>query len=140
MTSQQSNSDPARIHTLPKLKKYTPPDDVHFWFEDFKSENVRLVSQWFAPHDTQDMSLPTILMAHGWGGTAAHFREDAVFFARAGYAVMLFDYRGWGESDGRLEIDPTAAEDTRNTNMNSLMAVRELRGYIDRNRPVCPPL
>src|SRR5262249_27500414 len=46
--------------------------------------------------------LPTIVMSHGWGGTAAALRPDAVRFARAGYLVVAFDYRGWGSSDSRL--------------------------------------
>lgn len=41
-------------------------------------------------------------MAHGWGGTAAVLRRDAIVFARQGYLVVTFDYRGWGESDSRL--------------------------------------
>jgi alpha-beta hydrolase superfamily lysophospholipase len=40
-------------------------------------------------------------MLHGWGGiqdalTVSYYEE----FTRAGYAVMTFDYRGWGDSAG----------------------------------------
>jgi hypothetical protein len=41
-------------------------------------------------------------MCHGWGGTADRLRPEAIAFARAGYFVVLFDYRGWGASEGRL--------------------------------------
>ena len=46
-------------------------------------------------------TLPAILMLHGWGGiqdalTVSYYEE----FTRAGYAVMTFDYRGWGDSAG----------------------------------------
>ncbi len=52
---------------------------------------------------------PAILMVHGWGGV-----QDALtlpFYApfnAAGFAVMTFDYRGWGQSDGapRNVINP----------------------------------
>jgi dipeptidyl aminopeptidase/acylaminoacyl peptidase len=45
--------------------------------------------------------LPTIVMAHGWGGVKASLRPDAVVFAKSGYLVLTFDYRGWGDSDPR---------------------------------------
>jgi hypothetical protein len=66
-------------------------------------------------------------MAPGWGATAATLREDAVELARAGYLVMLFDYRGWGDSDGRVMLagGRTAAGGEFTT------PVRELRGYVD---------
>lgn len=46
-------------------------------------------------------AMPAILMLHGWGGIqdslTVPFYEE---FTRAGYAVMTFDYRSWGESAG----------------------------------------
>jgi pimeloyl-ACP methyl ester carboxylesterase len=52
---------------------------------------------------------PAILMVHGWGGV-----QDALTlpfygpFNRAGFAVMTFDYPGWGKSEGtpRNVINP----------------------------------
>ena len=52
---------------------------------------------------------PAILMVHGWGGV-----QDALTlpfygpFNRAGFAVMTFDYTGWGKSEGtpRNVINP----------------------------------
>jgi len=42
-----------------------------------------------------------IVMGHGLGLTRhCGLREIAVAFASAGYAVLLFDYRGFGDSDG----------------------------------------
>lgn len=53
--------------------------------------------------------VPAILMVHGWGGvqdalTPPFYQE----FSRAGFAVMTFDYHGWGESEGmpRNSINP----------------------------------
>ena len=40
-------------------------------------------------------------MAHGFGAARAlRLYAYAAVFARAGYAVVVFDYRGWGDSDG----------------------------------------
>lgn len=45
---------------------------------------------------------PIIVMAHGFGAIRS-MRLDAYAerFAQAGYAVLVFDYRGWGDSDGQ---------------------------------------
>ena len=44
---------------------------------------------------------PVIVMAHGFAAIRV-LRLDAYAdrFAEAGYAVLVFDYRGWGDSDG----------------------------------------
>ena len=123
--------DPATIHGLPSARDYRPPDGIGFKTADVFSENVRLTAQWFWPAETGSASegrkLPTVIMAPGWGATAASARQDAVDLARAGYLVMLFDYRGWGDSDGRVMLTrqkPAAGGP-------STGEARELRGYID---------
>ena len=46
---------------------------------------------------------PAILLCHGWGGLKEHLVQlYAEAFVSAGYICLFFDYRGWGESDGRL--------------------------------------
>lgn len=47
-------------------------------------------------------SLPAVLMCHGWGGIRDGLDARARVFARAGFVVLTFDYRGWGASDGVL--------------------------------------
>jgi outer membrane protein assembly factor BamB/dienelactone hydrolase len=78
------------------------PDDVTFRAADIMSEGTRMSAEVFAPKDPKSDRLPTIIMSHGWGGTAAALRPDAIRFAQAGYLVVAFDYRGWGKSDSRL--------------------------------------
>ncbi|WP_323763973.1 alpha/beta hydrolase [Marinovum sp.] len=61
---------------------------------------------------------PAIVMAHGFGAVKEMYLDRfAESFAAAGFAVLLFDYRRLGASDGvpRQEIDPaTQIEDYRN--------------------------
>lgn len=119
--------DPATVRGLPSAADYSPPPGIAFKATDFTSENVRLTAQWFYAAENQGRRLATVIMAPGWGATAATLREDAVDLARAGYVVMLFDYRGWGESDGRAVLTgprPTAGE-------TFTAQVHELRGYVD---------
>ena len=73
--------------------------------------------------------LPAIVMAHGWGGVAAGLRRDAVLFAKAGYLVLAFDYRGWGESDSRVIL--LAPEPKERTNGRFTAEVREVREVVE---------
>jgi len=43
---------------------------------------------------------PVIVMAHGFSVLAAWLDDWATDFAQAGFAVLLFDHRNFGESDG----------------------------------------
>lgn len=72
--------------------------------------------------------LPTIVMAHGWGGTQRGLRRDAIAFAREGYLVVTFDYRGWGESDSRVILTKAAADHKAVT---FKAEVRAVRGVVD---------
>jgi dienelactone hydrolase len=54
--------------------------------------------------------LPTIILSHGWGGTAAGLDSQAQAFAAAGYLAIAFDYRGWGESDARVILGAAAPD------------------------------
>ncbi|HEY2356497.1 MAG TPA: alpha/beta fold hydrolase [Phenylobacterium sp.] len=122
--------DPATVQGLPSARDYHPPEGVAFKTTDFISENVRLTAQWFWTAENTGRKLPTVIMAHGWGATAANYREDAIDLARAGYLVMLFDYRGWGDSDGRTMLMGSAGGRSV-PGQTFTREVRELRGYVD---------
>lgn len=51
---------------------------------------------------------PVIVMAHGFAGVRAMLLPHATRFVEAGYAVFLFDYRNFGDSQGepRHWVDP----------------------------------
>jgi len=122
--------DPAAVRNLAPADQYRPPEGIRFRADNFVSENVRLTAQWFYAAGNEGKTLPTVIIAHGWGGTAANFRADAVDLARAGYLVLLFDYRGWGDSDGRVVL--TGAKPAGVASGTPMTAeVKELRGYID---------
>jgi dienelactone hydrolase len=121
-----------RCFGLPDDKASKPdfkvPDDVTFRSEDILSEGTRMAAEVFAPKKPKSDRLPTILMSHGWGGTAALLRPDAIAFARAGYLVIAFDYRGWGKSDARLVL----AGKLPPTSSGKLVAeVKEVKGVVD---------
>ncbi len=74
----------------------------------FPGEGGVALSAWlFLPQDTQPV--PGITMAHGFAATKYHSIEQmALAFADAGFAVLLHDHRGFGDSGGepRHDVNP----------------------------------
>jgi len=66
------------------------------------SEGITLAAEVYQHRAQAGKPGPTIVLCHGWGGEAAGLRRQATAFAAAGYTAIAFDYRGWGESSGRL--------------------------------------
>jgi dienelactone hydrolase len=92
---------------------FTPPPELDFRKADIYSEGTRMSAELFSLKTLAGRKLPTILMAHGWGGVKASLRPDAALFAKSGYLVVTFDYRGWGESDSRIAKIKGQAQDVR---------------------------
>ena len=67
---------------------------------DFVSSGTRCAAWLYRPHDVARP--PVVIMAHGFGAERT-FRLPifAERFAAAGLAVLLFDYRAFGASDGQ---------------------------------------
>jgi dienelactone hydrolase len=103
------------------------PDDLAVRSETIVSDGTRIAAEVFAPKAPASEKLPTIVMSHGWGGTAAALRPDAVVFARAGYLVVTIDYRGWGRSDARL----VAIGEPERSGEKLTAEVREVREVVD---------
>jgi dienelactone hydrolase len=108
---------------------FTPPEDISLKKVTIMSEGTRMVGETFSLKTNAGKKLPTIIMCHGWGGTAAGLRRDAVVFARGGYFVVTFDYRGWGASDARVILVEPAPNDKEDGTFTA--KVREVRGVVD---------
>lgn len=66
------------------------------------SEGSRLAAEVLRPAGPREPR-PAILLCHGWAGLKEHLADRyASAFAQAGYVCLVFDYRGWGDSDGRM--------------------------------------
>ena len=130
-TAQPRPPDPARGGPG-SAANFKAPDNIDFRTAKITSEGVRLHAELFSLKSLAGKPLPTILMAHGWGGTAANFRRDAIDLANAGYLVITFDYRGWGESDARLILaGPSPIKPTPGKNQRFTAEVIEQREYVD---------
>jgi dipeptidyl aminopeptidase/acylaminoacyl peptidase len=74
---------------------------------DFYSEGERISGLWRQP-DTSHEPLRAIIQGPGWLGL-----KDAKLYVRyhealtdAGFGVLIFDYRGFGDSEGERKISP----------------------------------
>lgn len=92
------------------------------------SEGLRLAADILSPNGPKP--LPAILLCHGWGGRKQHLLDlYAHFFAAAGFVVMVFDYRTWGESDGKPV--PAPNEPMLTAAGEQIIKVRIIREVVD---------
>ena len=106
------------------------PDTVTRRAVDIWSEGTRMAGDLYAPRAlAADGALPAIVMSHGWGGTKALLASVASRLAAEGYLILAFDYRGWGESDGKLVVQG----DMPNRDADGIVTVqaREIRNVVD---------
>jgi dienelactone hydrolase len=105
------------------------PETVAHRTANIMSEGVRLSADVYLLKEDAGKRLPTIILCHGWGGTAALLRREAVAFAQAGYLAITFDYRGWGASDSRVIL--TAAAPLKKEGNRFVAEVSEVREVVD---------
>lgn len=76
------------------------PSNIGLEFESisFKTEDRVKLSGWFIPSEGAS---DVILFFHGNAGNISHRLESIQIFHRLGLNVFIFDYRGYGQSDGR---------------------------------------
>jgi pimeloyl-ACP methyl ester carboxylesterase len=62
--------------------------------------NGTTLSAWLYLPEKLSAAAPCIIMGHGFGGTKDMLLAYAVRYQEAGFAVLIFDYRHFGESGG----------------------------------------
>ena len=108
--------------------RFELPDSVAHRAVDIWSEGTRMAGDLYWPRAATG-ELPAIVMSHGWGGTKASLVRNASIFAADGFVVLAFDYRGWGESDGKLVVIGDMPE--RGVNGEVHVFAREIRTVVD---------
>jgi dienelactone hydrolase len=106
---------------------------------DIWSDGTRLSGDlWYPKGLKAGDHLPAIILCHGWGGTRSHLNKAyAPVFARAGYVVLTFDYRGWADSDSRLVVrDAMPAPDENGMVTVRAQAIRELVDPFDQTEDI----
>lgn len=96
---------------FPSSRVTTTPDDYGMSYE---SVSIPLESQenihgWWVPN--QQKNSPTLLYLHGNGGNVSTYLPWVERFRSVGFSVFLFDYRGYGLSQGRFPNEERLYED-----------------------------
>ncbi len=87
------NSHPSRYPL------HIPPSRFGVNFEDtqFDASDGVKIKGWFIKGNREGR-LPTVIVCHGLGANRSDFTELAAGLSRGGYNVLLFDFRGHGDS------------------------------------------
>ncbi len=88
------------LPNLPSRSLSTSPSAVGLAYETVNLmtvDNIRLHG-WFIPAAEER---GVILFCHGNAGNISHRLDSLLLFNRMGYSILIFDYRGYGRSQGR---------------------------------------
>ena len=84
----------------PEREVTDTPAELGLDFEDvvFKSADGLNLSGWYIPAKKPKF---TLLFCHGNGGNMAHRLDSISIFHHLGLNCFIFDYRGYGDSQGK---------------------------------------
>jgi fermentation-respiration switch protein FrsA (DUF1100 family) len=85
---------------LPGRDIEVAPDAIGLEYEDVRLRTVdgEVLHGWFVPHR---VPVATLLFCHGNAGNISHRLDSIRLFHELGLNVLIFDYRGYGQSTGR---------------------------------------
>ena len=104
---------PAGVHTVSRLVAGTPEND---------GRPVQLDTTLYLPTTAP---APAILLAHGFGGDKTDLDTQARDLARAGYVVLTYSARGFGNSGGLVHLDAPAFEVADASKLVDYLATQE---------------
>jgi dipeptidyl aminopeptidase/acylaminoacyl peptidase len=101
---------------------------VEFYSEGFKLCGDVYTPDGLAPGETRS----AVLLCHGYTGVKdLYLPDNARILNQAGYIVMTFDYKGWGESEGsRSRLAPYG----RVADVQAAMTFLGMQSEVDENR------
>lgn len=84
----------------PQSNLFSTPSNIGLQYEDvtFRTEDQLTLHGWFVPGNTSEL---TVLFFHGNAGNISGRMETIQLLNRLGLNVFIFDYRGYGQSEGR---------------------------------------
>ncbi|MCP4566659.1 MAG: alpha/beta hydrolase [FCB group bacterium] len=91
---------------FPSRKLYATPQAAGLAFDNvtIQTEDGVSIHGWFVPADS---ARGTLLFCHGNAGNISNRIESIAQFNRLGLNVFIFDYRGYGQSEGKTTEDGT---------------------------------
>lgn len=81
------------------------PSKYGMAFEEvtFASEDETKLHGWFLKPDKEVPVKGTVVFHHGNAGSVGYHLGFVAWMVKAGYQVLIYDYRGYGKSEGELE-------------------------------------
>jgi pimeloyl-ACP methyl ester carboxylesterase len=86
---------------------------------------------------TKDAPVPMVLHSHGWGGSRTTDPASFSYLTDAGFGVLSFDQRGFGESGGHAYIENPDVEGKDVQRVVDLVAAQD---WVKKQRPGDPVL
>jgi len=114
---------------MAEAKKHSVNESVTIW-----SDGTRLAGDlWSLPDTSPDVPVPGVLLCHGYGGRREQLNGAyARKFAAQGFVVLTFDYRGYGDSDGKLvRLSDKGTEAPGEPHETRVQEVREVVDVLD---------
>lgn len=98
-----------RLLYMPRRELVTTPNDAGLAFEDVYLKNGlgTIIHAWWMPHEQPRF---TLLFSHGNGGNVSHRLESLRIFHDLGLSVLIYDYSGYGQSQGEPGETATYAD------------------------------
>lgn len=94
----------------PDRVQYTRPADYGLAYEDaalVAADGIKLHAWWLP---AQGAAAGTVLHLHGNAANVSNHLPLAAWLPRAGFNVLMLDYRGFGRSEGRPTLDGVLAD------------------------------
>ncbi|WP_210439557.1 alpha/beta hydrolase family protein [Nocardioides xinjiangensis] len=86
---------------------------------------------------TEDRPVPLVMHSHGWGGSRTTDPAAFAYLTDAGFGVLSFDQRGFGESGGHAHIEDPDVEGQDVQRLVDLVAAQD---WVRKQRPGDPVL
>jgi len=116
----------------PSKSVLATPEAIGLNYEDvrIRTEDGESIAGWFLPSPpAHAASLPahgrTLLFLHGNAGNISHRLDSLAYFHRLGFAILIIDYRGYGQSTGRPSVKGTLLD--AGAAWNWLLAQKKIR-------------
>jgi len=92
-----------RLFLFPSTKIKETPSDYQVEFEEvtFQNEAGKQLAGWFCPAEN---AIGAVVLNHGNAGNIGDYANYAHCFTKARVSVLLYDYQGFGRSEGNPSI------------------------------------
>ncbi|NQU21960.1 MAG: alpha/beta fold hydrolase [Candidatus Nealsonbacteria bacterium] len=109
--------------------------DITLWSDGTRLSGILL----YPKARKEGEKLPAIVLCNGWGGTKAFLMRSGIGprFAAAGYVVIVYDYRNWGDSDSRLVVRGEMPKPDKDGYVTvKAQAIREIVDPVDQQKDI----